>query len=409
MRDLSKYFVTDELKRWKSVALGIGGVGSLIILLIAIVSPDMREQVLRSWLLGFVFWAGIGIGCLGILLTQYLTGGAWGVIARRILEAGTRTLPILLLLFIPIALGVYSRSIYTWTHLPPTEHAMIQRGIFMTPWAWILRTFIYFGFFGFMAWYLNKRSQLQDLATTAEDAARYMIESSRFAGPAIIFWCLIVSFAAVDWVMELDPHFTSTIYGMLFIAGWALSAVCFVTIIMAILRGFRPMDRLLGKRHFHDFGKLMLTFVMVWAYFNFAQYLIIWSGNIPEETEWFVVRETGVWGWIGVILILLHFALPFLVLLKQDFKRKPARLASLAAFILVMRIFDMLYLIGPNPRISIPGSDHGTYHVDILDFVAPIAVGGIWLWWFFDQLLKRPIVPANDPYFENAVEHGKGH
>jgi hypothetical protein len=169
------------------------------------------------------------------------------------------------------------------------------------------------------------------------------------------------------------------------------------------------MDRLLGKRHFHDFGKLMLTFVMVWAYFNFAQYLIIWSGNIPEETEWFVVRETGVWGWIGVILILLHFALPFLVLLKQDFKRKPARLASLAAFILVMRIFDMLYLIGPNPRISIPGSDHGTYHVDILDFVAPIAVGGIWLWWFFDQLLKRPIVPANDPYFENAVEHGKGH
>jgi hypothetical protein len=240
MRDLSKYFVTDELKRWKSVALGIGGVGSLIILLIAIVSPDMREQVLRSWLLGFVFWAGIGIGCLGILLTQYLTGGAWGVIARRILEAGTRTLPILLLLFIPIALGVYSRSIYTWTHLPPTEHAMIQRGIFMTPWAWILRTFIYFGFFGFMAWYLNKRSQLQDLATTAEDAARYMIESSRFAGPAIIFWCLIVSFAAVDWVMELDPHFTSTIYGMLFIAGWALSAVCFVTIIMAILRGFGP-------------------------------------------------------------------------------------------------------------------------------------------------------------------------
>jgi hypothetical protein len=236
-----------------------------------------------------------------------------------------------------------------------------------------------------------------------------MIESSRFSGPAIIFWCLLVSFSAVDWIMELDPHFASTIYGMLFIAGWGLSAVCFVTVILAVLGDLPPMNQVLGRRHFHDYGKLMLTFVMVWAYFNFAQYLIIWSGNIPEETEWFVVRETGVWGWIGVLLIFLHFALPFLVLLKQDFKRKPKRLAGLAVFILLMRVFDMFYLIGPNPRISIPGSDHGTYIVSWMDAIAPVAVGGIWLWWFFGELLKRPLVPANDPYFVNAVEHGKGH
>lgn len=153
----------------------------------------------------------------------------------------------------------------------------------------------------------------------------------------------------------------------------------------------------------------MLTFVMVWAYFNFAQYLIIWAGNIPEEAGWFVVRETGVWGWIGAILIFFHFAFPFLVLLKQDFKRKAKWLASLAIFILVMRVFDMIYLIAPNPRISLPEMENGTFHLDWMDFVAPIAVGGIWLWWYFGELMKRPLAPAHDPYFESAVEHGKGH
>jgi len=408
MANTGHFYAPENVKRWSLIALGVGGIGSLIVLGAALFAPDMREQALRSWLLGFVFWAGIGIGCLGILLTQYLTGGAWGVVSRRVLEASMRTLPIIVVLFIPLALGVWSGSVYTWTHLPPTEHTMIQRGVFMTPWAWILRSLIYFALFGAMIAYLNKRSVLQDRATTAEASADLMTQSSKFSGPAVIFWCLIVSFAAVDWVMELDPHFASTIYGMLFIAGWGLSSVCFVTLILAALSKLPPLNAVLGKRHFHDLGKLMLTFVMVWAYFNFAQYLIIWSGNIPEETRWFVVRETGRWGWIGVILIFFHFAIPFLVLLKQDFKRKATQLAALAIFILIMRVFDMLYLIGPNPRISVP-SPAGEFILSPLDILGPIAVGGIWLWAFFTQLNRRPLVPYNDPYFENAVEHGKGH
>jgi hypothetical protein len=222
-------------------------------------------------------------------------------------------------------------------------------------------------------------------------------------------FALVVTFSAVDWVMTLDPHFFSTIYGMLFIAGWALSCFCFVTLIMAVLSDKAPLNGVVGKRHFHDLGKLMLALVMVWAYFNFSQFLIIWSGNIPEETVWFLVRMKGIWGWIGVGLILFHFGFPFLVLLHQDFKRKARWLATLAVFILLMRVLDMLYLIGPNPRISAPGAEHGTFIVSWLDLVGPIAVGGIWLWWFFGELLKRPLVPANDPYFEPAIEHGRGH
>ena len=373
----------------------------------ALVVPAQREQALRSWLIGFVFWAGITFGSLGFLMLQYLISGAWGVVGRRVIEAATRTLPIVVILFIPIALGVYAGTVYTWTHLPPDEHTMLQRGIFMTWWAWIARSVIYFALFGTMIGFLNKWSNDQDRTSSAEEAANLLVRSSRFSGPGVIIWSLVVSFAAVDWVMMLDPHFSSTIFGMLFIAGWGLSGICFIVIIQAILSELPPMNRVLGKRHFHDYGKLMLTFVMLWAYLNFAQYLIIWSGNLPEEAVWFVPREEGVWGWIGVILIFFHFAFPFLVLLKQDFKRKALRLAVLAVFILVMRIFDMLYLIAPSPRIT--DLPHGSFPISPMDFIAPIAVGGIWLWFFFGQLLARPMVPANDPYFESAVEHGKGH
>jgi hypothetical protein len=409
MPDLTRYHAPAEVKGWSTIALGVGAVGSLIMLVVGLIYPDMREQALRSWLLGFIFWSGIAFGCLGLLQLQYLTGGAWGVVGRRVLEAAARTLPVIVLLFIPLAVGVGTRTVYNWTHLDPSEHVMVQRGIFMTPLMWIVRSAVYFGLFGIMTYFLTKWSRLQDQASTGEESASFLIRSSRFSGPWIIVWCLTVTFAAVDWVMELDPHFTSTIYGMLFIAGWALSAVCFTTTILAVLSDKVPMNRVLGKRHFHDWGKLMLTFVMVWAYFNFAQYLIIWSGNVPEETAWFLIRETGVWGWIGVVLILFHFGFPFLVLLKQDFKRKAKWLASLAVFVLLMRVFDMLYLIGPNPRISIPEAEHGTLILSPLDFLAPIAVGGFWLWWFFKELASRPLAVANDPFFESAVEHGKGH
>jgi NADH:ubiquinone oxidoreductase subunit 6 (subunit J) len=409
MPDLSRFYAPEDVKRWRSLSLGIGGILSIVILGAALISPDLREQALRSWLLGFVFWGGIGIGCIGVLLLQYLTGGAWGVVSRRILEAGARTLPVIFILFIPLAIGVATASVFSWTHMPADDHVMQHRGWYMTSWGWIGRSIIYFVLLGITVWYLESASRDQDAAGTAEDAAKYLIKASRFSGPTMVIYSLIVTFAAVDWVMMLDPHFFSTIFGMLFIAGWALSCFCFVTLILALLSDSAPMSAVLGKRHFHDLGKLMLALVMVWAYFNFSQFLIIWSGNIPEETVWFLIRMKGVWGWIGAILIFFHFAFPFLVLLHQNFKRKARWLATLAIFILVMRVVDMLYLIGPTPRINAAHGEHGSFIVSWLDIVGPLAVGGIWLWAFFGQLISRPIVPANDPYFEPAIEHGRGH
>jgi hypothetical protein len=179
--------------------------------------------------------------------------------------------------------------------------------------------------------------------------------------------------------------------------------------VMAMVIDTAPMDTVLGRRHFHDLGKLMLALVMVWAYFNYSQYLIIWSGNIPEETVWFISRTSGAWGWIGAILLLLHFAFPFLVLLQQDFKRRAKWLAGIAIFVLLMRFVDFFWHIGPSPWVTPGEPAAGAFHLDWLDLAAPIAIGGIWLWWFFGQLASRPIVPARDPYFEGAVEHGHGH
>lgn len=394
-----------EINRWRTLALGIGGIGSIIILVMALLFPEYREQALRSWLLGFTFWGGIGIGSLGILLLQYLTGGAWGVVLRRILEAGSRTLPIVFVLFLPILFGM--TYLYAWTHM--ADDRMIQeRQPYLSIGWWMARTVFYFILWYLMAYFLNNWSQRQDEATNYDDAAKFLADSSKFSGPTIVFFVLVVTFAAVDWVMTLDPHWYSTMWGLLFVAGWGLSTYSFSVVILAWLSDKEPMNRVVGKRHFHDIGKLMLAFTMVWAYFNFSQYLIIWSGNIPEETKWYLPRIQGAWGAIGIMLIFFHFAFPFLVLLSRDIKRDAKWLSLLAIFILVMRLIDMYYLIGPSPTIGSHAEEVG-FNLSWMDFVAPVAVGGIWLWWFFGELLKRPLVPVNDPYLENAIAHGKGH
>jgi NADH:ubiquinone oxidoreductase subunit 6 (subunit J) len=295
---------------------------------------------------------------------------------------------------------------YEWTHL--NDRIIQHRQPYLSIEWWIFRAVLYFVWWGVMVYLLNKWSWQQDQSDNYEDSAKFLADASKFSGPTMVFFVLVVSFAAIDWVMTLDPHWYSTMWGFLFVAGWALSCFCFMVAIMAALADKPPMNRVLGKRHFHDIGKLMLALVMVWAYFNFSQYLIIWSGNLPEETNWYLTRQEGAWGAIGAILIILHFAFPFLVLLSRDIKRNARWLAYLAFFILLLRLVDMYYMIGPSPRIGMHGQEVPfALSFSWMDIVAPIAVGGIWLWWFFGKLMKRPLVPVNDPFLENAIEHGK--
>ncbi len=400
------YNAPQSLARWQSIALGIGGIGLIIWIFGYLNYP---EDALRGWLLGFIFWAGIAIGGLGILLLQYVTGGAWGIVIRRVAEACARTIPFVALLFVPIAVGVY--KLYEWANPDPLDKIIAWRGWYMQPGWWAFRAFVIFLLFSAMAYILSNWGGKQDASADYEESAVWLGKATAFSGVAIVIYVLLVTFASVDWMMTLEPHWFSTMWGFLFTAGWGLSCFCFSVAILAYLSDKAPLDRVLGKRHFHDIGKLMLALVMVWAYFNFSQYLIIWSGNLTEETPYFITRSKGGWGAIGLMLIVLHFAFPFLILLMQDFKRKAKWLAGLAVFILVMRLIDMFYIIGPSPKLGelkqhlleVP------FRLTPWDIVAPIAVGGIWMALFIWQYRKRPIVPLNDPFFENAIKHGKGH
>ena len=399
------YQAPAELSRYRTIALGIGGIALIIW---AIGTYFNVEQGLRSWLLGFIFWGGITIGGIGITMLQYLTGGAWGVVIRRIVEAASRVLPLVFLMWLPLAIGV--NYLYEWTHLPPDDFTVLHRGAYQTSLWWIIRGVIYFALFGVMVYLLNDWSARQDKSADHEEAAKWLGRATAFSGPTMVIYVLVITFATVDWVMSLDPHWFSTIWGLLFVVGWALSTFCFSILIFAILGGTAPMNRVLGKRHLHDIGKLILALVMVWAYFNFSQLLIIYSGNIPEETGWYLVRMSTGWFWVGMVLVLFHFAFPYLFLLRQDWKKNIRMLGAISVFILVMRLVDMFFLISPNPRIATHGESLPlSLSFSWMDIVAPVAVGGIWLWYFFGQLMSRPLVPVMDPFLENAVKHGHGH
>lgn len=391
-----------EVSRWQSIALGVGAIATIACL---IGGAFDKEQALRSWLLGFIFWGGISIGMLGILHLQYLTGGAWGVIVRRIAEAGSRTIWFTALLFLPIIAGI--TIIYPWVNAVG-DKIVEHRYIYLNPTSFGLRAIIYFAIWFVMAYLLNKWSGQQDKAETPEEAAKFLGYATAFSGPSMVIFALVVTFASIDWVMTLDKHWFSTIWGMLYLVGWGLSAFAFIIALMASLIDREPFSRILGKKHFHDIGKLMLALVMIWTYFNLSQYLIIYSGNIPEETPWYLARIKGGWQYVGLLLILFHFAFPFLLLLSRDVKRNNKWLSRIAIFILVMRVIDMYFHIGPQPY-SNGGHGYNDFHPNWMDFVAPVAVGGLWLWYFFGELKKRPLLPPNDPFVENAIKHGQGH
>ena len=399
------YQAPADLSRFRTIALGVGGIALIIW---AAGTYFNVEQGLRSWLLGFIFWGGITIGGIGITMLQYLTGGAWGVVIRRVVEAASRVLPLVFLMWLPLAIGV--NYLYEWTHLPPDDFTVIHRGAYQTALWWIIRGVVYFALFGVMVYLLNDWSARQDKSADHEEAAKWLGRATAFSGPTMVIYVLVISFATVDWVMSLDPHWFSTIWGLLFVVGWALSTFCFAILVFAMVGGTAPMNRVLGKRHFHDIGKLILALVMVWAYFNFSQLLIIYSGNIPEETTWYLDRMSPGWFWVGIILVLFHFAFPFLFLLRQDWKKNIRMLGAISLFVLVMRLVDMFFLISPNPRIATHGESLPlSLSFSWMDIVAPIAIGGIWLWYFFGQLMSRPLVPVMDPFLENAIEHGHGH
>src|SRR5437762_5067367 len=380
-----------ELARVRNAALVVGALLSALLLVGLFVNAG---QFFHAYLVGFIFWTGITVGSLALLMLQHLTGGAWGLVIRRVLEAATRTLPLTVLLFLPIVLGL--RHIYAWTDwevMKQSPALQDKAAHYLKPSLFVLRSALYFAIWLIVAGLLNRLSLRQD--RVAEPRLRKQMQM--LSGPGFILFVLTVTFASIDWVMSLDPSWSSTIFGFIFVAAWAMSALAFTILVSSWLSRREPMNRVLQPSHFHDLGNLTLTLVMLWTYFSFSQYLIIWSGNLPEETNWYVARKHGGWGAIALAIVILQFAFPFLILLSRAAKKSAGKLAMLAILILVMRIVDVIWLIEPT-------FGRGHFHLSWMDIAAPFAIGGFWLAAFTWQLQKRPLLPLNDPQLEQALE-----
>jgi hypothetical protein len=384
-------------KRW----LGIGAAASLV----AIAGAAMAStQFLRGYLIGYMLVLGFSLGSMALLMLGHLTGGNWWMIGRRVMEAAIGNLPLLTLLFVPIWLGRHSLYVWMDPAYVAAHHAVAAKSGYLNEVFWTVRAPIYFAIWNLWAVALRSGSWRQD----GDNSPRVWQRLKVWAAPGMLVYALTITLAATDWVMSLDPTWSSTIYGLFIIISQMLSVMALLIVVLCALRGFAPYDRILGPNQLHDYGKLMLAFTMVWAYFSFSQWLIIWSGNLPEEISWYLDRIRGGWQVVALTLVLLQFALPFLLLLSRDLKRDARKLVPVAMLVLVMRYVDLYWLVAPNPFPGAGAETHQlVYHWTY--FVVPLALVSLWLGSFFRQLAKRPLLVVTEPMLPRLWEPSHGH
>ena len=408
MADLT-YSVPPAVADRRGQAL-VAGIAGLVVCALGFLID--RDQFFRAYLIAYLFWLGIPLGSLALMMVHHQSGGAWGLVIRRIFEASSRTLPALAILFIPIVIGM--GDLYPWTHADHVQHDPVlqHKALYLNTPFFLARAVFYFASWIGLAWVLNKWSRAQDEGILTATRRMQVI-----SGAGLVLYGLTITFASVDWVMSINPHWFSTMFGFLFMGGQGLAALAFTIVVATLLWRHDPMHHVFNPGHFHDLGKLMLAFVMLWAYFNFSQYLIIYSGNLVEEIPYYITRTSHGWQYLALALVVFHFAAPFSLLLSRDLKRSANRLVIVATAILVMRLVDMIFLVSPDFAASganlhlATGEEAHESHLFLhwLDVAAPIGIGGIWIWLFLAQLADRPLLPMRDPHLEEALEAPGAH
>jgi hypothetical protein len=377
----------ERIAFWRRNSMLAGGAG---VLLCAAGFLLDRDQFLRSYLFADMFWTGMALGCLGILLMHHTVGGKWGMVIRRLCEAGARTIPFMAIFLVPVFLGI--RILYMWARPEAVHDAVIQeKASYLNVPFFIARTIFYFAVWTLYAYLLSWWSKRQDLTGDQGLASRMRSVSA----PGLVVFTFTATFAFVDWIMSLEPDWYSTMYGAMFVVGQMLEAFALVIALAIVLSQWEPLRAYITAQHLHDLGNMLLTFTVLWAYLSFSQYLIIWAGNLPDEVPWYVRRLGGSWGWIALAIVIFHFALPFLLLLQRDIKRRASLLIKVCLLMLVIRIVDVYWVVEP----AFYGNRVQVYWTDL---AAPLAVGGLWFALFFWQLGTRPLVPVNDRQLQGA-------
>jgi hypothetical protein len=356
-----------------------------------------KNQFFHSYLYAYIYWISIPLGSMAILMLHHLTGGRWGYPLRRILEAGTRTLGLMAVLFIPVWLGL--SRLYPWTNPDeiPDDYLHHFKKNYLSTGFFTARTIIYFVILLAIVYFLNKWSAEQD--RTGDLGLQHRLGFA--SGPAVVLWGLTVSAAAFDWVMSLEPEWYSTIYGLIFIDVEVLVAMSFALFVLGRLSKREPLKDCIRIQDYNDLGNLMLAFLMLWAYLSFDQFLLIYATNLKDEIPWYLTRAFGGWGYVASFLIVFHFFVPFFMLLQRAIKRKLRLLSGVATFMIVLTLVDVYWLV-------VPSFDKTGPHFHFLDLFAVVGIGGIWLATFAWQLKKMPILPLHDPRFEGVLLHEHG-
>jgi len=396
-----------DLAKPRSRALIVGVVGLALCALAVVID---RGNLFRSWLVAYMVFLGIALGSLALMMIQHLSGGQWGVF-RRIFEASSRTLPLMVALFIPLALGY--QSLYPWSHadLVQADEVLRHRAPYLNPTFFFVRAAIYLIGWNLLARVLNNLSARQDNGDLAVNPTM-----QRLSGAGLVFYALSITAAAIDWIMSLNPHWYSTMFGFIIMGGQGIAALSFTIIVAAFLLPRPPLSSLLKPTHFHDLGKLTFAFIMLWAYFNFSQYMLTYAANLVEEIPYMMARIRNGWQFLALFLVIFHFFVPWLLLLSRDLKRRPRQLIRIAYWMLFMRFADVFMIVSPEFLRS--GENVHFVHGDEVmsrlfvswtDLAAPLAIGGLWLWMFFTELGKRPLFATGDPYLIESLQSGGGH
>ena len=376
------------LYRFQRIAIGVAVVGVVATAFGAWQSP---VQFYRSYLVAWLFWLGLALGSLAILMINHITGGAWGAAIRRLLESAARTMPLLALLFLPVALGV--GELYEWARPDVVVHDPIlqHKSLYLNVPFFLGRAALYFVAWSAVAFFLARWSLVQDGAS--DDRPAIWLEQLSRGG--LLLLGLTGSFASVDWMMSLEPHWFSTIYGFLFMGGCVLGALAFAIAMASAIADRPPLSEVITPSTLQDLGKLLFAFVMLWAYFSLSQFLIIWAADLPEEIPWYLRRLNGGWRLIILGVIGAQFLLPFILLLSRRLKRSAPALAVVATLVLLARFADLYWLVAPAFEAAPP-------HIHLLDVTTLLGVGGVWLATFVRHLEGRPLLPLGDPSLPEA-------
>lgn len=373
-------------------------VGVIALAVGAAVTVRDPTAFFRAYLVAYTFWLGLALGCLGLVFVQFLTGGVWGLVIRRICEAGAATLPLMAVLFVPLLLGL--GRLYAWARPDEVRSSDLlqHQSLYQNLPFFLARALVYFAIWIGLALLLDRWSRAQDRTIDPLTPRRLQ----RLSVVGVLLLAVTVSFAAIDWLMALEPEWHSTAYPPMIGAGALLFAMAFALLVATRLARTAPLVTIATPRVFNELGSLLLAFVMLWAYIAYFQYLLIWAGNLSDEIPWYLARLEDGWNAFAILVVTTGFAIPFGLLIFRGIKRAPRLLGAVAALLVLARAFDVLWLVGPA---------FGPPLVSLVAVYAALGlgIGGLWLALFAWRLGSSPVLPPHDPRLPSALEAAHAH